>query len=80
MFNFSANNLMWTKTIHAAKCRIYIFCDQHTKRYYKIYDFSELRDFSPVKTYCVSGKVNSADRLYLVLENVKEDKKNSRNF
>jgi len=28
----------------------------------------------PGKIYCISGKVNSADKLYLVLEHSKEDR------
>ncbi len=80
MFNFSANNLLWKQSIKNPKYNIYIFIDQHTKRCYKLYDFNESRDFSHDKIYCVSGKINSADRLYLVLENVKEDKKNYSHF
>jgi hypothetical protein len=55
----------------------FIFKDRDTKRFYKIYDFSKTALIEPDKPYCLSGKVNSADKLYLVLEKVKEDKKNN---
>jgi hypothetical protein len=32
----------------------------------------------PGSYYCVSGKVNSADKLYLVIESVKPDAKHNR--
>ena len=33
---------------------------------------------SPHGYYCISGKVNSADKLYLVIESVKPDTKHPR--
>lgn len=50
--------------------------DRSTNRYYKIYDFMKSPILEPSKLYCISGKVNSADKIYLVLEMIKEDKKN----
>jgi len=50
--------------------------DRSTNRYYKIYDFMKSAILEPSKLYCISGKVNSADKIYLVLEMIKEDKKN----
>ena len=32
----------------------------------------------PASIYCVAGKVNSADKLYLVIESVKPDTKHGR--
>jgi hypothetical protein len=32
----------------------------------------------PDSYYCVSGKINSADKLYLVIESVKPDAKHNR--
>jgi hypothetical protein len=51
--------------------------DRHTNRCYKIYDFTKTFCFEPLKPYCIFGKVNSSDKIYLVLENAKEDKKNT---
>jgi hypothetical protein len=36
-----------------------------------------MRDDSTRRVYCVSGKVNSADKLYLVVESVKPDTKHN---
>jgi hypothetical protein len=45
--------------------------DTDTKRYYRIYDFKKEMQFDKKLIYCISGKVNSADKLYLVAENMK---------
>jgi hypothetical protein len=79
MFNFSANNLIFISKSQYEKCNILIMKDRNTNRLYKIYDFTKTACFEPLKPYCISGKVNSADKIYLVLEKVKEDKKNYQN-
>jgi hypothetical protein len=38
----------------------------------------KLTALEPSSYYCVSGKVNSADKLYLVMESVKPDAKHNR--
>ena len=43
--------------------------DHDTQRLYRLYDFSKSHD----GFCCVAGKVNSADKLYLVIESVKRD-------
>ena len=45
--------------------------DIDTNRSYKIYDYSKNMTFETGKKYCVSGKVNSADKLYLIAESYK---------
>jgi hypothetical protein len=50
--------------------------DLHTKRLYRLYDFTKAQTITPDQLWCVSGKVNSADKLYLVIESVKTDAKN----
>jgi len=77
MFNFSANNLTFISKSQYDKCNIFILQDRDTNRCYKIYDFLKSAFFEPDKPYCIFGKVNSADKIYLVLNGVKEDKKNS---
>ncbi|MEL7564961.1 MAG: hypothetical protein AAGU27_08755 [Dehalobacterium sp.] len=72
MFNFSANHLQWMSTNSYSSCNIHILKDMDTKRCYKIHDFRREWQFDKERQYVVSGKVNSADKLYLVLENVKE--------
>jgi hypothetical protein len=51
--------------------------DDSTRRVYRLYDFSKSQLITPGQYYCVSGKVNSADKLYLVVESVKPDTKHS---
>ena len=41
------------------------------RRVYRLYDFSKSKILTPGQYYCVSGKVNSADKLYLVVESVR---------
>src|SRR5205807_5602650 len=43
-----------------------------------LYDFNKSQQITPGQYYCVSGKVNSADKLYLVIESVKMDTKHCR--
>jgi hypothetical protein len=50
--------------------------DLHTKRLYRLYDFTKAQIITSDQLWCVSGKVNSADKLYLVIEMVKTDAKN----
>jgi hypothetical protein len=48
------------------------------RRVYRLYDFTRAQRITPGQYYCVSGKVNSADKLYLVMESVKVDTKHPR--
>ena len=52
--------------------------DRDTKRVYWLYDFSKAQFIRPNMAYCVAGKVNSADRLYLVIGSVRLDTKQHR--
>jgi len=52
--------------------------DHHTQRVYRLYDFTKSQVIDPGHFYCVFGKVNSADKLYLVIESVKPDTKHPR--
>jgi hypothetical protein len=74
MFNFSSKNLVWISTKEFKKCNTHIMKDTDTNRCYKIYDYLKIMIFETGKKYCVSGKVNSADKLYLIAENYKEVK------
>ena len=47
--------------------------DHSTRRVYCRYDFTRTHTIAPGEYYCVSGKVNSADKLYLVIESVKSE-------
>lgn len=78
MFNFSANNLILRakKTTDTFSC--FTMLDRHTKRTYLLYDFNKTCHFEPEIPYVVTGKVNAAkNRLFLVLETVRVDHKNT---
>jgi hypothetical protein len=45
--------------------------DIDTRRCYRIYEFKKCLVFEKGLLYCVSGKVNSADKIYLVAEKMK---------
>ena len=75
MFNFSANHLVLLSRTECERCVVFVMKDDSTRRVYRLYDFTKSRIITPGKYYCVSGKVNSADKLYLVIESVKPDHK-----
>ena len=52
--------------------------DHSTRRVYRLYDFTRSQVIEPGSPYCVFGKVNSADKLYLVIESVKPNAKHKR--
>ncbi|MBT9147788.1 MAG: hypothetical protein DDT32_01553 [Syntrophomonadaceae bacterium] len=71
MFNFSSNNLVWISTKEHERYYVHQMMDTDTKRCYWVYDFKKAMKFEDGLNYCVSGKVNSAEKLYLVAENMK---------
>jgi len=77
MFNFSANHLLLLSRTEYRSCAVLLLRDDSTRRVYRLHDFSKSHILTPGQYYCVSGKVNSADKLYLVVESVKPDTKHS---
>ena len=77
MFNFSANHLILLSRTECARCVVFLMKDDSTRRLYRLYDFTKSRTITPGQYYCVSGKVNSADKLYLVIESVRPDHKHT---
>ena len=75
MFNFSANHLALISRTEYRSCAVFVMRDDSTRRVYRLHDFTKSQQISPHRYYCVSGKVNSADKLYLVIESVKPDTK-----
>ena len=71
MFNFSSNNLLWRSTKEYDRYFVHIMIDNDTKRHYLLYDFKKKMMFEDGQSYCISGKVNSADKIYLVAEQIK---------
>jgi len=78
MFNFSANNLVLLARTECPKCFVFVMKDRHTRRVYRLYDFTKSQAIEPQQVYCAFGKVNSADKLYLVIESVRPDTKNGK--
>jgi hypothetical protein len=74
MFNFSANHLLLTDGISVVYA-VLLMQDRDAQRVYRLYDFSKAQLIRPNVAYCVAGKVNSADKLYLVIESVRLDTK-----
>ena len=79
MFNFSANHLFLLSRTEYSSCAVFLMQDRDTQRVYRLYDFTKAQLISPDQAYCIAGKVNSADRLYLVIESVRPDTKHARN-
>jgi hypothetical protein len=77
MFNFSANRLILLSRTECARCVVFVMRDDSTRRVYRLYDFTKSRTITPGQYYCVAGKVNSADKLYLVIEPVRPDNKHA---
>jgi hypothetical protein len=78
MFNFSANHLLLLSRTEYRTWVVFLMQDDSTRRVYRLYDFTKSQQITPGHYYCVSGKVNSADKLYLVIESVKMDTKHRR--
>jgi hypothetical protein len=78
MFNFSANHLLLLSRTEYPSYAVFLVRDLDTKRVYRLYDFTKAQLLRPGVAYCVAGKVNSADKLYLVIESVRPDTKHRR--
>ena len=78
MFNFSANHLYFLSRTEYPSCAVFLLQDLDTQRVYRLYDFSKAQLIRPNVAYCIAGKVNSADKLYLVIESVRPDTRHSR--
>ena len=78
MFNFSANHLLLISRTEYPSYAVLLMRDCDTQRVYRLYDFSKAQLIRPDVAYCIAGKVNSADNLYLVIESVRPDTKHTR--
>jgi hypothetical protein len=75
MFNFSANHLLLLSRTEYPSYAVFLLRDLDTQRVYRLYDFTKAQLIRPNVAYCVAGKVNSAGKLYLVIESVRPDTK-----
>ena len=71
MFNFSANHLFLISRTEYPSCAVLLMLDADTRRVYRLLDFTKRFRLSSDRAYCVAGKVNSVNTLYLVIESVK---------
>ena len=78
MFNFTANHLFLLTRTEYRTCAVFLMQDRDTQRVYRLYDFTKAQLIPPDMAYCIAGKVNSAGRLYLVIESVRPDTKHLR--
>jgi hypothetical protein len=78
MFNFSANHLYLLSRTEYPSCAVFLLQDLDTQRVYRLYDFTKAQLIRLNVAYCVAGKVNSADKLYLVIESVRPDTRHPR--
>ena len=78
MFNFSANHLFLLSRTEYRSCAVLLLLDRDTQRVYRLHDFTKSHHLVPGQAYCVAGKVNSADKFYLVIESVRPDTKHAR--
>ena len=78
MFNFSANHLFLLSRTEYRSCAVFLLQDRDTQRVYRLHDFTKALLIEPNVAYCEARKVNSSDKLYLVIESVRLDTKHSR--
>ena len=78
MFNFSANHLFLISRTEYTSCAVLVMLDYDSRRVYRPLDFTKRLRLWPDRPYCVAGKVNSVNTLYLVIESVKLDTKHER--
>jgi len=60
------------------RCAVFLMQDRDTQSVYRLYDFTKALLIPPDKAHYRAGKVNSADRLYLVIESVRPDTEHLR--
>ena len=80
MFNFSANHLFLLSRTEYCSCAVLLMLDRDTQRVYRLLDFTKRLRPIPGQAYCVAGKVNSVQTLYLVAESIKRDTKHPQSF
>ena len=78
MFNFSANHLFLLTRTEYPRYAVFLLQDRDTQRVYRLHDFTKAQLIQPNVAYCVAGKVNSAGRLFLVIDSVRPDTKHAR--
>jgi hypothetical protein len=78
MFNFSTNHLTLLSRTEYRSYAVFTVLDHSTHRVYRRHDFTKAHAMEAGSYYCVSGKVNSVDKLNLVIESVKPNAERNR--
>ena len=78
MVTFSANHLLLISRTEYPSYAVLLMQDCDTRRVYRLYDFSKAQLIRPGVAYCIAGKVNSADKLFLVIDSIRPDTKHAR--
>jgi hypothetical protein len=73
----SANRALLSRKEYRS-CNVFLPLDRDTQDVYRLRDFSKAHRLVPGQANCVAGKVNSADKLYLVIESVRLETKHAR--
>jgi len=79
-FNFSANHLFLLSRTEYPSCVVLVMLDHDARRVYRLFDFTKGLHLTAGHAYCVAGKIDSVNTLYLVIESVKLDTKHERRF
>ena len=59
-------------------CAVFLVQDRDTQSVHHLYGVNTAQLIPPDMAHCIAGKVNSAGRLYLVIESVRPDTKHAR--
>ena len=59
---------------------MFLMQDRDTQRVCRLYDFINPHRLPPDQAHGIAGKVNSRDRIHLVIESVRPDTKRARCF
>jgi len=71
MFNFNVNHRFLVSRREYRACAVLLLVDRDTQCVYRLHALTKTYHLVPGQAYCVAGKVNGADKLYLVIESAR---------
>ena len=77
-YDFRQRQMLTLSRAEYPMCAVILLWDLDTQRVCRLDNLTNAQLIRPDVAYCVAGKVNSADKLYLVIESVRLDTKHSR--
>jgi hypothetical protein len=72
-----ARAIEFSQTVYRT-CAVFSIQDRDIERVCRLCESYKTQLIPPDQAYCIAGKVNSADRLYPVIESVRPDTKHAR--